>query len=203
MTIQSVLCVFGGSPEEINALHSVLAFSRLNGTNPRLLHIPAEPQAFADTNDENLEDPDFLMAKLNALIDAADPILAPVATRQKPQKEDDDLDEEEEDDDSNGKKDGAESETQDEDEEEEEELEETYERDADLRQAMADSIVDSITENGVCRLSDLEADGFIAEDIVRCWGPAKQLAEMELAGIKNADEESEANDIAAASMILS
>ena len=46
MTIKSILCIFSGSQNELNALNTALVLGKAHGTQVRVLHVSSEPSAY-------------------------------------------------------------------------------------------------------------------------------------------------------------
>lgn len=161
MTVRSVVCVFG-SPEELSALNAALSLAEIEPQNLRVLYVPAEPESLTDIHEGNKDDPESLAAALGNLMNEAG--INPVA-QQEPSEDDEQNGEDEED----------------EDEDEDEDFEENYENESRLLQEMADSIIRVTSSRGVCRLADLEADGFQASEIIRHWNTARKIAAVEMA----------------------
>lgn len=47
MTIKSILCIFGGVEDELNALNTAMVLGRSDGARIRVLHVSPNPQAYA------------------------------------------------------------------------------------------------------------------------------------------------------------
>jgi nucleotide-binding universal stress UspA family protein len=55
VTIKSILCVFGGTPEELNALNVAFALGELHQAHIRFLHVSRDPAAYVHPEDMVVE----------------------------------------------------------------------------------------------------------------------------------------------------